>query len=236
MKFKVERTTNKAAFESIPEAPKGLLTPALEVVPTWYKEMPRYLGDVEGDEKNRGLMTMKHCVPFLDSLTIGYVYRTPQDIYVEQLEDGPSCRWAEEPAPVHNRPPGQTGKMPAPAGHHLEHFTWRTQVAIRWPEGYSVLMVHPINRFDLPFTTVAGVIDGPFTIHQGNIPFHIKDGFEGIIPKGTPFIQCIPFLRENWKATEEKGVFEESQKNTDNEDFAAGGWYRRRKWQKKTYK
>lgn len=237
MKFKGERSTNKVDFESIPNAPKKLLSPSLEVVPDWYKEMPRFLDEnLYPEDKTRGMMTMKHCIPFLDSLTLGYVYRLPQDIYIEQLEDGPSVRWGQEPPPAHNRPPGQTGKMPAPAGHHIEHLVWRTQVAVKWPEGYSVLMTHPLNRFDLPFTTITGVVDGPFAMHQGNIPFHVREGFEGVIPKGTPFIQCIPFLRENWKSTEENGVFLESEANTNNEDFNQGGWYRRRKWQKKTYK
>ena len=30
---------------------------------------------------------------------------------------------------------------------------------IEAPEGYSVLFTHPVNRFDLPFTTLTGMVD-----------------------------------------------------------------------------
>jgi hypothetical protein len=33
---------------------------------------------------------------------------------------------------------------------------------------------------------------------SGNIPFFIKEGFSGVIPKGTPIAQVIPFKRESW--------------------------------------
>jgi hypothetical protein len=33
-----------------------------------------------------------------------------------------------------------------------------------------------------------------------NSPFIIKSGFEGIIEKGTPMFQVIPFKRADWQA------------------------------------
>jgi hypothetical protein len=140
------------------------------------------------------------------------------------------------PAPVNNRPPGQTGRMPAPAGYSLEHTIFQTQAAVKLPDGYSAIFTHPLNRFDLPFITLSGVVDGPFVVHNGNIPFHIKDGFEGVIPKGTPIMQIIPFKRENWESKFKKGVWEEGQANVNNDDYREGNWYRRRKWQKKSYR
>ena len=145
-------------------------------------------------------------------------------------------RWAKEPQPGFNRPPGQTGKMPAPAGYSPEHLIWHTKAAVRLPDGYSALFTHPLNRFDLPFITLSGVVDGPFVVQGGNIPFHVKEGFEGLIEEGTPILQIIPFLRENWQSKEVEGTWDEGQEQTASQDYAKGTWYRRRKWHKKTYK
>jgi hypothetical protein len=43
-------------------------------------------------------------------------------------------------------------------------------------------------------------------------------------------------LREDWKSKRIEGTWEKGIENVSNEDYAQGSWYRRRKWQKKTYK
>jgi hypothetical protein len=35
---------------------------------------------------------------------------------------------------------------------------------------------------------------------SGNIPFFIREDFEGMVPAGTPFAQLIPVKRESWKS------------------------------------
>jgi hypothetical protein len=46
---------------------------------------------------------------------------------------------------------------------------------------------------------------------HANSPFVIEENFEGIIPKGTPMFQVIPFKRENWEMEisemKEKDIF-----------------------------
>jgi hypothetical protein len=64
---------------------------------------------------------------------------------------------------------------------------------IEAPEGYSVLFMHPINRFDLPFTTLTGLVDCDRSrdtwIH---FPVHWHDvNFNSVLQKGTPIAQCI---------------------------------------------
>ena len=221
----------KLEYENMPGTTKETIKPMIEVVPQWYKESQRWLNGVDN-----GTPGVKQCVPFLDALTTGYYMALAQDLYVEQTPEGPSVRWAGMPAPVNNRPPGQTGRMPAPSGYSLEHTIFQTQAAVKLPDGYSAIFTHPLNRYDLPFITLSGVVDGPFVVHGGNIPFHIKDGFEGVIPKGTPIIQIIPFKRENWESKLKKGVWAEGQSNVHSDDYKEGHWYRRRKWQKKSYR
>lgn len=224
-------------FEGAPHAPANGIGPMNEVVPDWYKKAPKYIkSSKEGDNSTMGL-GLKMCVPFLDALTSGFYLSLAQEIYVEQTEDGPSIRCKREPMPVNSRAPQATDPMPSPAGYDEEHFIWRTEYAFHLPEGYSALMTHPFNRFDLPFITFTGIVDGEFFVHGGNIPFSVKKDFEGVIPAGTPIMQIIPFKREDWVAKKKPGVWGKSIANTMEPDYHNNkGWYRINKWRKKTYK
>jgi hypothetical protein len=71
---------------------------------------------------------------------------------------------------------------------------------IEAPPGYSILFTHPVNRTDLPFTTLTGLVDcDKFSNSPVNFParWHDQD-FSGVLPKGTPVAQCLPVKRENW--------------------------------------
>ena len=71
---------------------------------------------------------------------------------------------------------------------------------IEAPPNYSLLITHPVNRTDLPFTTLTGLVDSDL-YHDSriNFPAHWHDlSFTGVLPKGTPVAQCIPVRRERW--------------------------------------
>jgi hypothetical protein len=218
-------------FEALPGTFKKTLEPMINSVPDWYRKIERFY-----NVDNEKYATVKHCMPFLDALTTGYSIALGKDVYVTQTLHGPFINYKDLPSPVGNRAPGATGKMPAPEGYDEEHLVWQTQTAFILPEGYSAIFTHPLNRFDLPFITLSGVVDGEMNVHAGNIPFYIKKGFEGLIPAGTPIIQVIPFLREDWKSKPEKGLWNESLLNTSSDDYKEGRWYLRRKHHRKSYK
>ena len=71
---------------------------------------------------------------------------------------------------------------------------------IEAPPGYSLLFTHPVNRTDLPFTTLTGLVDcDTFNDSPVNFPARWHDtGFNGVLPKGTPVAQCLPVKRESW--------------------------------------
>ena len=102
------------------------------------------------------------------------------------------------------------------------------------PDGYSGLIVHPLNRLDLPFFTISGTVDFDTFYYPKvtNIPFYIKKGFSGIIPKGTPMFQIIPVKREHWESKKEKNHTEEN--NLKNSIFK-NGIYRKDNWVKKRF-
>jgi hypothetical protein len=73
---------------------------------------------------------------------------------------------------------------------------------IEAPPGYSLLFTHPVNRTDLPFTTLTGLVDcDRFYDSPPNFPARWHDpDFNGVLPKGTPVAQCLPVKRESWAA------------------------------------
>ena len=181
------------------ESPK----PAKNILPEWYKDVPTHhtknpnFVETHGNQNS----TFKSCMPFLDSWTFGYIMTTPCDVIVEKNFDGSNIT-------VHSndyfnivgaRGEPSKNSMPIPPDYYQNELTWQTHWEAQTPEGYSSFYTHPINRPELPFYTISGIMDTDKWYLTGNHPFFIKKGFEGIIPMGTPMISIIPFKRENWK-------------------------------------
>ena len=203
---------------------------AKSFIPKWYKE-----AELDTPEGSGGL---KRCIPFLDGMMMGFMLVTPCDIHVKILEDGSvdiDFAADAETAPIMERP-GTTGHtMPRPAGHAFNHLVWTPTWGWKAPKGYSVLVTHPLNRFDLPFTTMSAVVDSDKFFSAGNIPWFIKEGFEGVIPAGTPCMQLIPIKRDSWMA-----VFDPALKDLIHEQGHIArsekhGVYKKKFWQKKRY-
>lgn len=214
-------------------------SPASKAVPEWYAKSERFVGSNKPVIKNLSLNAgLKACVPFLDALTSGYVMTTWTDIQVTPInEDQVELTWLVEPSPLSVRPPEVGSMIPRPAGHFDTHFIWHTQFGIEAPTGYSLLYTHPLNRFDLPFTTLSGLVDSDKYPGGGNLPFFVKKGFEGIIPAGTPFVQLIPIKREVWES--EMGTEKDTNRLHQiayNSRAVASGFYKRNLWSRKEYK
>jgi hypothetical protein len=88
---------------------------------------------------------------------------------------------------------------------------------IEAPEGYAVLFTHPLNRVDLPFTTLTGIVDCD-RYHDNWIHFPARwndPNFSGVLPKGTPVAQCVPVKRESWVLDTGPFTAEEAQRVHD---------------------
>jgi hypothetical protein len=169
--------------------------PMKKIIPEWFTKAERTYFDKHKQE----IAGLKTCVPFLDGLTFGYALVIPEDIFVSRNENGElKIEW-ESGIPFIGEREGLSGHtIPRPAGHEHNHLTWSGNWGWKTPKGYSTLVTHPLNRFDLPFTTMSAVIDTDGYNGWGNIPWFIKSGFEGVIPAGTPYAQIIPVKREKW--------------------------------------
>ena len=131
-------------------------------------------------------------------------------------------------------------QFPSPIGYYEEHFAWYPEWGIQVPEGYSALFMTPMNRFDLPFLNTSGVVDNDKVHLLGTFPFFIVKDWEGVIPKGTPFLQVLPFKREDWEHNVEYLNIKEMQdKLIANANFYRqpdGGIYKSKVWTKRDYK
>jgi hypothetical protein len=67
-----------------------------------------------------------------------------------------------------------------------------------------------------------------------NHPFFIQEEFEGIIPKGTPYMQMIPIKRDSWKSEFAEYDPMLSLSVGKIRQYFMGG-YKKMFWQKKEY-
>ena len=206
---------------------------AKKIVPKWYKDGETWFLDPLDKIKDKGLKT---CIPFLDGLTSGYLLLTPVDVHVVNTPLGMKITFDEnvkhDPVGIRRGDTGHT--IPRPAGHRQDHLVWKGIWGVKTPKNYSVLVTHPLNRFDLPFTTMSAVMDSDKFISSGNIPFFIKKDFEGTIPKGTPFAQIIPIKRNSWTGVVTQALLNKHDEHGSFVHKVTGG-YKKFFWQKKYY-
>lgn len=211
--------------------------PSRNYIPDWYKKIDRFVGKKQIINSNaEGSKTVKLCVPFLDTLTTGYIVELWQDVQVLIDNTGSQVMlWGSEPEVSERRPNLALGEMPIPHGCSEQSFAWKFPFSLQTPNGYSLLFSHPLNRYDLPFTTMSGIVDSDVAMSPGNLPFFIKKDFEGIIPKGTPIVQIIPIKRDSWKSKEDQDLVKEGEKQKLFSLRSAFGYYKFNIWKKKTY-
>jgi len=148
---------------------------------------------------------LKSCSPFKDAFVSGYMILLMCDIEIISYENGDvDVLWNKEfPSnPVEKRGPliegFQGNGMINPIGTSPIMFAWSASWGVKTSKNDNVLITHPLNHYELPFVTTSGVIDSGYFPIAGNIPFFIKEGFTGVIAKGTPIAQVIPFKRQDW--------------------------------------
>jgi hypothetical protein len=172
---------------------------ARKCVPEWFRSMPPHVEQNGVSFKNRESLTVKSCMPFFDSITSGYIQRTWTDIYIS--DDGLTYKYSSKPEPIFIRERTNKHGFPIPNDYAQVEYIWKIPHLPQSSLGSSCLITHPLNRLDLPFYTLSGIIDtdDDFFVKWGSLPFYIKKGFNGLIPAGTPMFQVIPFTREKWQ-------------------------------------
>lgn len=193
-------------FRCLPELEPVLPRPipAVQGLPVWFKSLPQ---KGFSQTESRDVMTIKKCPPVLDAMTYGFLMPLAADLRIENGEfswdfDVPPAsisNFSQSPIDFHDG--AQVAGTPFFEDDRFV-IKFNNFWTIETPPGYSMLITHPHNRADLPFTTLSGLVDTD-TFSEGliNFPARWHDvNFSGVLPKGTPVAQCIPVKREMWQA------------------------------------
>ena len=170
-------------------------------LPGWLKALPaqRESAVLEGAP----VRTVKQCPPFLDAMRTGILFPLAADVAIRDgtfewdwdLPMHPVARSTRSPVGFHV--PEQAGGMPGvdPQAFAVKFNNFWT---VGLPDGWSMLFTHPLNRLDLPFRTLSGIVDCD-QWHDGFVHFPAlwtDPDFSGVLPAGTPVAQGFPVRRD----------------------------------------
>lgn len=233
--------TDKQGFIS------GKLFPPVEAskkVPEWYKDLANYggtsndlrdLNPINDRGSDGSNVSTKLCLPFLDAMISGYMYCLENDLSILLNDNGePELSWDAEIMLMDKRPHVD---MTIPSDCYPVQFGVKMNWYQETPPGYSLLFTHPFNRPELPFYVPSGIVDTDIWGLPLFIPFFLKQGFEGVLKKGTPIIQMLPIKRDGWKleidSSDESINKHEIRQEKRRSHITAH--YRKTTWQKKKY-
>lgn len=209
---------------------------AKSVVPEWYLKTPRHkLKDLDSIKNKKNV---KYCTPFGDSFLTGYIAVTPCDTVIERnpIDGTVKIVTPLDSAIFTKRDSNGKGLMSYPDNCYKQDFTYQHQLHMKLPKGYSALITHPLNRHDLPWVTLSAIVDADKQIlRPGNMPIFIKNNFEGVVPKGTPVFQVIPFKRDSWQMERDPKLFEDFAKQMYEVRSVVVGFYKKFGWSRKDY-
>jgi hypothetical protein len=228
--------------------------PAKLNIPEWYKKLEHTLRN----------QTVKGCMPFLDSLTAGYLFKIPQDLYIrhnvdnknkegEKIKDSfqtyglheyNSILWSKK---INLNSVGDVHHMDQLHGSslveknkNLPFYKILNPWKIKTPKGYSCLFIPPMNNSDDRFSIIPGIVDTDTFPTEINFPIIINGDkypvLETMIKKGTPYVQIIPFKRDSWKMIKKNRKQKEVQNTSLFYRLKLLNSYKERYWYKKSWK
>ena len=171
-------------------------------IPEWFKKL----------NHTPTFKTIKGCMPFLDTLTTGYVLEMPLDLAIEfNIKDNEGKRQTSFHVSNEYKDPNLNVGS-SKESHPIRQFKgspiekknlfydaykiinpWK----IKTPPGYSCLFVPPLNNADDRFSIIPGIVNTDTFENIINFPFIINSDkypiLNTILKKGTPYVQVIPF-------------------------------------------
>jgi hypothetical protein len=228
--------------------------PAKLNIPEWYKNL----------EHNILNKTVKGCMPFLDSLTAGYILKMPQDFHVRHNVDNKNEKGEEfkdsfqtfglhdQQQLLHTKYVNLNSEIDTHSlkqvegspfiekNKNLPFYKIINPWKIKTSKGYSCLFVPPLNNSDDRFSIISGIVDTDTFPNEINFPIIINGNkypvLEDTIKKGTPYVQIIPFKRDSWKMS----LKPRKQKEIQNSRLFYGlkilNIYKEKYWNKKSWK
>ncbi len=225
---KVEFLCKKDHYGAIPE-PK----PANRVLPDWYTDLDF---DPDPDTVDH-TSTVRKCAPFLDALTMGWIIPLAADIEFLASQGHVEYQWNFTENLISHHPFEQVGNDNFP-NSDWPIMKFVNKWCMKVPDGYSLIVTDPINRFDNRFETFTGVVDVDNYFNFINAPFMWTGGtYRGVMEAGTPIAQVIPIKRDTLLSDAIARPMNENEeverKRTQNLLASQGSAYRKQVWVKK---
>lgn len=220
-------------------------------IPQWYKELTHSAEN----------LTIKGCMPFLDTLTTGYIIRMPVDYHIKhnfiEKEKRSTFGYTKIPKDssvisdktnintfdiLDTHAVQQLGeKCPfVEKNKNLPFHKLLNPWIIKTPPGYSCLFLPPMNNSDNRFSIIPGIVDTDTFPSEINFPIIVNGDkypvLDTIIELGTPIAQVIPFKREKWKMVIEADSQKEKNKRTFNLKSKIINIYKNKWWSKKSWR
>ena len=196
--------------------------PSVKMMPAWWYNASRHVGNEwEEGSPAPSPTTFKQCQPFTDVLRTGDMIPLWQDFSygnVSPNSDIPQIEidWGQGRYPF----PSDAARgmeLDTPIAHkdwyswaEIEgvkegiipnaSFSFTNPWIIRTPPGYSCLFTAPINGEDPRIRLFSGIVHTDTYFNAVNFFFGMRKEAppHGILKKGMPLVQVIPFKREEW--------------------------------------
>ncbi len=214
--------------------------PASKGVPPWMKHLTP-------EAEREDYQTVKRCIPFLDAMTAGYIIPLPFDLTIAITPTGNQLLWKNEEEKdrlskytiVESH---DSSQYPGAPFSQFKVIKFYNPWIIETSPNTSCMFVPPLNRPELPYVPLSGIVDTDQYFNTVNLPCvfpGLAVGHQIELKMGTPMIQVIPFKRQEWKSSItnlKEGVLTRAHETREDMRNDRKEWYRRKKWQKKAYK
>jgi len=218
--------------------------------------IPEWIKNLNHSHNNQ---TIKGCMPFLDTLTSGYILKMPQDFYLEHnVENTLGKKDTFYKFAMYDKPMGtETANLNSSINvcHSKDQLKGSPYVEknkgmafhkimnpwlIKTTPGYSCLFVPPLNNSDDRFSIIPGIVDTDVLNQEINFPIVINgDKYPSLIttiPKGLPYVQIIPFKRDSWEMKVSKTNTLELKSGRFFNNLRLINNYKNKFWHKKSWK
>ena len=204
-----------------------------------WRDVPRANGDVSDDpvrskRKDSGKGFKWDAVRFAHKVySIFHCAKNTKTDWLLWMDADTVCH-----SPIGIRPIEMRGhlEIPVPSNCYPIHFLWDMRWGTKLPDGWSLLITHPLNRFDLPFFTMSAIQDSDRWFSGNVVSFFLRKDFEGTIPKGTPIMSMVPIKRAEWQKEIDMSLHDEGLWDVERKRNYIYGFYKVHRWIRKKYK
>lgn len=176
--------------------------PSIKYVPSWWKNMPTEHGASSVSDGTISVGNVKNCPSFPDYFSNGFTVPMWCDTKLIYHKETDKFSWLVSNQQFSWEVHGHSQFLNLSPHKYLGRngkfvFKALSPWKIITPPGWSVLQLPMFYHFDNKFTVLPGIIDSDIHHEINQQVVILEESEEIFIPAGTPFVQYIPFKREN---------------------------------------